>query len=458
VPPPYTTSDGLTTVNITGPLGPSVPLVVLLHGLGGDEMHMTDPVNGVQVGQVMFDRSAGFPVFRDGGWHAVPPVIPADGFDIDPLLTSVTSWRQALNDAGLPTLSYLQAQPSGVLAPNVAQLILIAQDILSSPRHPELASMRLAFVAHSRGGVVLRQFLAGATVNPAFMSRVVAAITLHSPHQGSGLANAAVSVDAAAAQVQSVFSALGLPAPGFLAWIRSQLGSPAIAEIRVGSSTLATLAALEPTAPVPGPEWHTFGGAGTHFTRVRAHLISPDSGIPIFFPLLPFPLFHWTTIATQIGVAPDPASFLPIPVPIVAELQAALTVLTTITPELAHGSGDLLTADARARLPFAVSHTTNALNHAEALYNPTLQAQVLTILRRFVTSPPSPPTPPVGVPDVREMRVAPAVAAVRAAGLVPTLSGSNTAQSWVGSQSPAAGTLLAVGSQVALVLRTGPIP
>jgi hypothetical protein len=39
--------------------------------------------------------------------------------------------------------------------------------------------------------------------------------------------------------------------------------------------------------------------------------------------------------------------------------------------------------DARARLPFSASHTTNPLNHAEALWDRTLQAQVISILSRL---------------------------------------------------------------------------
>lgn len=452
----FTTNDGSTTVDVSGPLDPRVPLVVLLHGIGGDETHMTDPLNGPGVGGVMFDRTAGFPALRDAGWHPTPPTIPVDGFDIDPLLTSATSWRQALNDAGFPTLSYSQVQPRGPLAPNLAQLILVAGDILSNPAHPQLGGMRLAFLAHSRGGILLRQFLVGAAVNSAFMSRVVACITLHSPHQGSGLANTATSVDALAANLQTTFASLGIPPPGFLAWIRDQTGSPAFPEIGVGSPTLAALVALE---PVPGVEWHTFGGTGTWFTRVRAHMYTPDSGIPIFFPLLPIPFFHWTTLSLQAGIAADPASFVPVPLPIITELQLGLIALAATTPELSQGSGDLLTTDARAHLPFSTSRTTNALNHAEALYDRTLQGQVLTILERFRIKPPPPPPPPRGtVPEVREMRRAAAVRLVKDAGLVPRLTGSNAANAWVGAQSPDPGTSLPVGSEVRLTMRTGPIP
>jgi len=227
--PTYFTNDGATAVTVNGPLDTGVPLVVLLHGLSGKEAHMTMPLSDPTIGGVAYDRTVGFTPVAEGGWHLHPPFIPVTGFEIDPLRTSVTSWGQALNRAGFPTLSYTQVQPSGALAPNLAQLIRIAGDILSNPAHPELAGMRLAFVAHSRGGILLRLFLAGAAANPAFLSRIVAAVTLHSPHLGSGLANAAVTVDAAVARLQGDLASMGVTPPGFLAWIRGQVGSPAYA-------------------------------------------------------------------------------------------------------------------------------------------------------------------------------------------------------------------------------------
>ena len=383
--PTFRTSDG-TSVEVTGPLDPRVPLVVLLHGLSGNLRHMTGPLNAPDVGGMMFNRVAPVTVLRDAGLHPTPPVVPVNGFDTDPLLTSARSWREALNGAGFPTLAYSQVQPRGTLAPNVAQLNVIATEVLANSA---LAGMRLAFLAHSRGGILLRQFLVGAAVNSTFMSRVVAAITLHSPHQGSGLANAAVSVDALAATAQAAFAGAGVPPPGFLTLLRDQVNSPAYPEIGVGSPTLSSLTAME---PVPGIEWHTFGGTSTWFTRLRAHFFTPDSGIPLPIPL-PIPLFHWSTAAVQVGVVPDPFSFVPVPVPVVAELQAALMALALLSPELTNGSGDLLTSDARAHLPFSLMRTTNFLNHAEALYDPSLQAQVLVILERFRTAPPQPHVP-----------------------------------------------------------------
>jgi hypothetical protein len=72
-------------------------------------------------------------------------------------------------------------------------------------------------------------------------------------------------------------------------------------------------------------------------------------------------------------------------VPPVLELATAVAALVSTTPELDGAQGDLLVTDARARLPFSASHTTNPLNHAEALWDPTLQAQVVAILSRLRT-------------------------------------------------------------------------
>jgi PASTA domain len=66
--------------------------------------------------------------------------------------------------------------------------------------------------------------------------------------------------------------------------------------------------------------------------------------------------------------------------------------------------------------------------------------------------------PLVAVPDVIQQFAKNAAQAVRAAGLVPKLAGPNTTRSWVLSQSPAPGRLVAQGSTVTMVLRTGPLP
>jgi hypothetical protein len=114
---------------------------------------------------------------------------------------------------------------------------------------------------------------------------------------------------------------------------------------------------------------------------------TPDSNVPLFVPIVPFPFFHWGSTPVQIGVPLDVASFVPTvllaPTPFVTELVAVLGALAATTPELANGFGDVLVSNASAHLPFSATRTANPLNHAEALWDPTLQSQVIAILSRL---------------------------------------------------------------------------
>ena len=127
--------------------------------------------------------------------------------------------------------------------------------------------------------------------------------------------------------------------------------------------------------------YNTFGGTSTDAVRLWASVFTPDSAIPL---PVPFPLFHWDSTPLVVGRALNAASFVPAavltPLPPVAAIVGALNALASAAPELRAGSGDLLVADTRARLPFAASHATNALNHLEALSDHGLQSQVSALL------------------------------------------------------------------------------
>jgi PASTA domain len=62
------------------------------------------------------------------------------------------------------------------------------------------------------------------------------------------------------------------------------------------------------------------------------------------------------------------------------------------------------------------------------------------------------------VPDVIQEPARVAATLVEAAGLVPKFTGANHTNSWVFSQSPTAGHVVAGGSTVTMVLHTGPLP
>lgn len=68
-----------------------------------------------------------------------------------------------------------------------------------------------------------------------------------------------------------------------------------------------------------------------------------------------------------------------------------------------------------------------------------------------------PGMPMVEVPDVTEMYVPEAAAAIEAAHLVPKFTGPTEPKPWVQTQSPTAGTIVQEGSTVTMHLHTGPI-
>lgn len=302
--------DG-TIVQLHGPLTPGVPLVILLHGFAGDLASLTDPGLGR------------------------------------------TSWRDVLLAQGYSTLSYRQVAPLGTLEPNVDQLIGVATGPLSAD--DRLRRLPLVIVAHSRGGLLARAFLdRGGALPPlhGVLDRIERVITLHSPHQGSGLAGLTVRMDATARRLQTLVGSLGLR-PAVLAALCALSASPAVAELAPGSPLLRSLGRRTPPA---GIRWHTFGGISADLGRMRNLLGSP--GGPDQRPG-----------AARIARARGLAGTL-----------GVLDRLALLTPALRDGEGDLVVADACARLPFAASHTTNPLTHVEALWDPGLHAQVLGLL------------------------------------------------------------------------------
>ena len=89
---PFPLSDG-TAVTVDGMLDPSLPLVVLLHGMGGSSLDMTAP--GDAYLGMSFNRNASFPLYRDEGIHLYPSFLPIARTFLDPMTpaTSLTSWR-----------------------------------------------------------------------------------------------------------------------------------------------------------------------------------------------------------------------------------------------------------------------------------------------------------------------------------------------------------------------------
>jgi len=380
-----TLTDGTSvTIDCTASApDPSLPIVVLLHGMGGTSLDMTAPAAAYP--GLSFNRRATFPLYKDEGIQFVPPLLPAARFYLDPPAGPLTSWNAALKAAGFTTITYTQNGP--LITNDVTQLTLLVSQVLTTGTFAgvALSGFRVAFVAHSRGGLVARSFLTGAAAG--FLARFTSLLTLHSPNTGSGVATIAATVAGLLGTAATAFTGAGLPAAAAFATTLSGLAlNPSRAELIPGNPTLAAIAAAEPVA---GVTYHTFGGISTDFARLWADIYTPDSTIPWFIPFVPFPLFHWGSTPVVVGVPLNIASFVPAvlvaPPPLVTTLMTVATALAAAAPDIAPGFGDLLVADARARLPFSTSHTTNFLNHLEALSDPTLQAQVVAILLRLRT-------------------------------------------------------------------------
>lgn len=325
---------------------PGKPLVFLLHGTGGTISHMTDP-GSPSLGWV-HDFGAPFPPDRDVG-RQVWPGIGVWSFQLDDP-KDVTSWREFLENRDYGTLTYSQDDPSGLLAAAVAQLAEVVDEAMK-----KVQSGSFVLIGHSRGGLLIRKFLKDHEGDRT--SRISKVITLHTSHQGNRLALWATTLNAAVDGLKSALPAEAAPTvDDALKWLTDIVGMPAFTELASGSGFLDELERDE--AALPGVEYYTFGGTSVLFSRILAWVYTVESAIPQWnWP----PYQHTITMVEVPGVSPVANS------------------LPNLTDEITEGKGDILVADDTATLPFAV-HRTNPLNHAEALWDPALQLEVLALL------------------------------------------------------------------------------
>jgi len=255
------------------------------------------------------------------------------------------SWREILTRYKFRTAVYDQVDPTGFLAAPVRELAVVASALAKNYPNGEFV-----LLAHSRGGLLTRKYLKDNSPPPVRISNV---ITLHSPHTGSSIASIA---DFLREQIETLQSIIGDLALVVLGWLYDMANSDAYQEMAVGSAFLTDLADGEVSQP--GISYYTFGGTSVLLTRIRSWVYTLGSAVPQWH--LP-PFLHERTMIEVPAISPIANS------------------LPNVIEELSDRQGDLLTANRRSRLPYAV-HQSNPINHAEALWDPTLQAQVLRIL------------------------------------------------------------------------------
>ena len=335
-------TESVTSVRLTDG-DAAKPIVVMLHGTGGTIGDFSNPATSRPFN---FDFRASFPPDRDEGWHWYPG-LTAWSFELDPF-KAVQGWEPFLRAAGFRTANYTQVDATGVLARPAVELAAVARELIR--RFPDA---RLAFLAHSRGGVLVRKFLKDFATDAAFAGHIWKVITLATPHQGTEVANHTLTLRSLISALRVAYGPIiDLAFAPFVA----VLNQPANQEFAVGSAFLTNLAQDEHA--FAGATYHTFAGTSPLLTRVLAWNFTVGSA----FPQWHAPPFHWTISLGETLVSP------------------VLNSLPNLFAEITEGEGDTIAANVRAHLPFSATRTANPINHWEHLWDPALQSQVRALL------------------------------------------------------------------------------
>jgi Ig-like domain from next to BRCA1 gene len=368
-------------VDVVSPVAvpnPDVPVVILLHGMAGDSNHMSHPA--ISPGYT-YDMTVPIPSGTiDLGFWSCPGAGVHDFGEDGKLHPDPTGWQDFLTGQGYITVNYGQVEPKGNLAPvngqpsdPVRQLQAIVTSVATT-----FPGRRIAFVTHSRGGLLLRAWLALSGSDPNVRPRLGTAVQLAPPNQGSDLANIAAAVNATVNSIAALAASHQVDftsTPLYQLIEGSIVGWPGVPELETGSAFLAWLAANEPNTPSGALlELHTFGGTNPTVFRLHCYVFTPQSAVPIvtwngsWFAVT----FHWSVWDVGLPVR----NFA-------GDVGASLQDPAEIVP----GSGDILVTASATSLPWEAGHHENALNHAQALWDPNLQGQALPVLQKAWGSP-----------------------------------------------------------------------
>jgi pimeloyl-ACP methyl ester carboxylesterase len=345
------------------------PVVVLIHGIGGNARHWTDPAGLNPAETWLFDLAARPQGVR--GIASSPPYRPE----------SVTPWARALGDAGFTCITWSQGRADDLLeyAATEATAVLAAlEERVFTPYASDVAASGgtvppLVLLCHSRGGLVVRVALK--RLGAAGVPHLRQVITLCTPHHGSYMPELAATYNNTLSNAIDLGS-LGQRLPGPLRTLVERRIDPLLDDLanRVRVALLhsfgtlaqgpgfleldpqsATLVALgDGEGPLPGVRYTGFGGGDPTFihfylceAKQTVHLLATAS----------------TFLIEQLARLPG-----------VADTFGGLA-------ELSAGDSAVGTASSRWPEQFAAPHRDLPVNHMGALVDPTLRDAVLQVIR-----------------------------------------------------------------------------
>jgi pimeloyl-ACP methyl ester carboxylesterase len=344
------------------------PIVVLIHGIGGNAQHWLDPVS-LDIGSTWLFNLAAHPQ-HGSGIVSSPPYDPG----------STTSWCQLLQGEQISYVTWSLTHPDDLLAFSVTEAVAVLSGLeqqVFGPYEQDVAANGgavppLIVLCHSRGGLVTRAALK--QVEGAGVPHLRKVITLNTPHHGSYMPRIAADYNAFLSENMD-FSAIGHNLPrlirqvigefdAFLGTIANHVREamlhsfgtlaqgPGFEELEPDSPMFQTL--VQDEQPIPGVQYFGFGGSNPTF--VDYYLRELGQVLPL------------------LGVA---SSFIVDQLKRLPEVQERYGGLEELE------QGDSSVGLSRSQWPeaFNAPHQVFPVNHMQALVDGSLQQAALETLR-----------------------------------------------------------------------------